>query len=190
MKKNPARLIAPTLSLLLLLFATSYPVFSQDKILVSNCRVSFTSDAPLELIKAESSQGKMVIDPVTNQFAVSVPVNSFQGFNSGLQREHFNEKYMESEKYPTATFMGKIIETMDFSKDGTYVVRAKGTLNIHGQKQTRIIKAKVTIKNKMISVVSDFTIPLADHNISMPKLISEKIASEIQVNFNSGAYQQ
>src|SRR4051812_5389651 len=153
----------------------------QGKIYIDKAKVSFTSNAPLEIIKASSDQMRIIIDPVTNQVALTVPITSFKGFNSGLQREHFNEKYMESEKFPAATFKGKIIEKVDFTMDGTYDVRVKGDLEIHGQKQSRIIKSKIVLKNKIINVSTEFIVPLADHNISVPKIISEKIATEIDV---------
>ena len=92
---------------------------------------------------------------------------------------------MESEKYPTATFKGKIIDDVDFSKDGTYDVRVKGELEVHGKAQTRIIKSKITIKNGKVNIDAKFTIPLVDHNISIPSIVSEKIATEIEVSINA-----
>lgn len=145
--------------------------------------MTFTSDAELELITAKSEKVQGLIDPTTNTFAFFVDVSTFQGFNSRLQREHFNEKYMESDKFPRARFSGKIIESLDFSADGSYNVRAKGELDIHGQKQTRIIKAKVTVENRVIQLESVFFVPLADHNISIPSIVSQKIATEIEVEF-------
>jgi polyisoprenoid-binding protein YceI len=134
------------------------------------------------VIKASSDKIKGVIDAASNQFAFSVDISSFNGFNSSLQREHFNEKYMETEKYPVAQFSGKIIEQIDFTRDGTYEVRAKGDLNIHGQKQVRIIKAKIVIKEGVINMDADFNVPLADHTIKIPTIINEKIATEIEVS--------
>src|SRR4029078_9093960 len=99
--------------------------------------------------------------------------------------EHFNEKYMESEIYPWATFTGKIIEPVDFTHDGVYDVRAKGDLEIHGQKQTRIIRCKINIRNGVASIDTDFIIPLADHNISIPRIVSEKIANQIEVSIRA-----
>ena len=147
--------------------------------------MSFTSKAELELITASTGQVQGLIDPSTNKFAFSVDVNSFRGFNSALQREHFNDKYMESEKYPKATFSGKIIEPLDFTLNGTYDIRAKGELNIHGQKQTRIIKTKVTIESGNIHLETRFLVPLSDHNISIPSIVSQKIATEIEVQFEA-----
>lgn len=143
--------------------------------------ISFTSDAPLELIKASSEDLQGVIDPATNSFAFAVKVNTLKGFNSALQMEHFNENYLESAKFPKATFSGKIIEQIDFSVDGTYVVRAKGKLKIHGIEQVRIIKGKIKISGNEISVKTDFFVPLADHDITIPKIVNKKIATEIEV---------
>lgn len=149
---------------------------------VSSGSIAFRSDAALELIKAQSSELKGVVVPEKKQFAFIVSVKTFKGFNSPLQQEHFNENYLESNKYPTASFEGKIIEDIDFSKDGTYEVRSKGNLSIHGVTQERIIKCELTVKNKNISVKSGFTVLLADHNIPIPKVVHEKLASEIKVD--------
>jgi polyisoprenoid-binding protein YceI len=158
---------------------------AQTKYSTRKAALDFTSEAELELIKAASVEARGLIDPGTHQFAFSVDIKSFQGFNSALQREHFNEKYMESEKFPKASFSGKIIEHVDFSKDGSYEVRAKGDLDIHGVKQMRVIKGKITIRNGAVLVNAQFTVPLADHNISIPTIVSQKIATEIEVQFDA-----
>ena len=155
---------------------------AQKKFSTDNGTIDFVSNAELELIKASSDKLQGVIDPGTNQFAFSIPVQSFKGFNSELQREHFNEKYLESDKYPRITFSGKIIEQIDYTTDGTYEVRAKGDLDIHGQKQTRIIKSKIEISDGVLSILADFKVPLADHNISVPRIVNQKIATEIEVS--------
>ena len=107
------------------------------------------------------------------------------GFNSPLQREHFNENYMESEHYPEATFTGKIIEDVDLARDGEYDVRAKGKLNIHGMEQERIIKGHVVTKNGKISLHAEFTVSLADHNIKIPRVVYDKLAPDISVTVNA-----
>src|SRR5688572_8086048 len=166
-------------------FCSHLELFAQQKYGTQSAALDFTSEAELELIKAASGDTRGLIDPNSNQFAFSVEVKSFKGFNSALQREHFNEKYMESDKFPKASFSGKIIEHVDFSKDGTYDIRAKGDLDIHGVKQTRIIKGKITIRNGSLQVNAQFTVPLSDHNISIPSIVSQKIATEIQVQFEA-----
>ena len=156
---------------------------AQKKYSTQKATLDFTSQAELELIKASTSEARGLIDPTTNQFAFSVEVNTFKGFNSSLQREHFNEKYMETEKFPKASFSGKIIEQVDYSKNGSYDVRAKGDLDIHGVKQTRIIKGKIVVNNGSVTVDAEFMVPLSDHNIAIPSIVSQKIATQIQVQF-------
>jgi polyisoprenoid-binding protein YceI len=165
--------------LCLLLCGTSLQAQSRFKITKS--RVAFTSNAPLELIKASSTSLRGALDPATGKFAFALKINTFQGFNSELQRQHFNENYLESETYPEATFTGKIIETIDYTQDGTHEVRAKGKLTIHGVDQVRLFRATITIKNGVLSIAADLAVPLEDHDISIPTIVSQKIATEIAV---------
>lgn len=148
-------------------------------------RIHFKSEAPLELIEASSTKLKGLIKTTDQTFAFSVANESFEGFNSALQREHFNENYMESTRYPNCTFSGKIIEPVDFTKDGTHTVRAKGKLSVHGVDVERIIKSTLTIKGGVINVQSSFIVPLQDHNITIPKIVYQKIAEEINVELNA-----
>lgn len=167
------------LLLALILFA-AYVCYPQ----IYTCKdghTKFTSEAPLELIKAQSDKTNGVLDCATKNVAFSIDVESFEGFNSGLQREHFQENYMETEKYPKATFKGKIIEDIDFTKTGTTSVRAKGIFNIHGTDKERIVKVKVNVKDKEIAIETQFEVPLEDHNIKIPKVVNQKIASIIMV---------
>ncbi len=143
--------------------------------------VIFHSNAPLELIRASSDKLRGLLDIEKRIFAFKIPVSSFRGFNSPLQEVHFNENYMESEKYPDISFEGKIIEDYDLSQNGNYEIRAKGILKVHGVDQERIIKTNLVIKDKLINAKSKFTVLLADHNIKIPKVVEEKLASEIMV---------
>ena len=171
------------LTAILISLCVSISGYSQKKLSTEIGVVSFTSNAELEVIKASSKKVLGVVDPATNQFAFSISVRSFEGFNSELQREHFNENYFESEKFPKATFVGKIIEQVDLTKEGTYEVRAKGELTIHGETQSRIIKVKIVVARETATVDSEFTVPLADHDIRIPKIVNQKIATEIHVLF-------
>lgn len=146
-----------------------------------NGKIAFKSDALLEVIQARSNKLRGAISAADQSFAWSVEVRSFEGFNSPLQREHFNENYLESQKYPRASFTGKIIEKVDFQKDGVYAVRAKGKLSVHGSEQERIIKSSLEVRGNKLIVRSAFTVPLSDHNISIPKIVHQKIAEEIEV---------
>jgi hypothetical protein len=152
---------------------------------ITSGSVSFHSDAPLELISASSNELRGKIDIEKKNFAFMVKMASFSGFNNPLQKEHFNENYLESTLYPNASFTGKIIEDLDLSVDGSFTIRAKGNFTVHGISQERIIKSDVTVKNGIISIRSSFTVMLADHNISIPKVVHEKLASEIKVEIKA-----
>lgn len=160
-------------------YAAGQPVYRVQK-----STITFNSDAPNELIKATSKKLKGLVNSGKKQFAFKVDVVSFEGFNSPLQREHFNENYMESFRYPDMSFSGKIIEDVDLSKDGKYTIRAKGELNIHGVGRDRIIYADVVSKNGIIEVVSDFRVALADHDIKIPRVVNDKLATEVYINVN------
>ncbi len=147
--------------------------------------VKFLSDAPLELIKAQSAKLTGVIKTSDRTFAFKIPMKSFEGFNSSLQKTHFNENYVESDKYPDALFEGKIIEEIDFNTSGKYEVRGKGKFSIHGVEQERIIKCTLTINNGQISISSKFSVMLADHNIKIPSVVSQKIAEEVKVDIQT-----
>jgi len=145
-------------------------------------RLHFVSDAQLEHIEATSNQLAGAIKIETKEVYFNLRIFSFNGFNSGLQREHFNENYMESDVFPTAIFKGKIVDAVDLSKSGTYNVRVKGMLSIHGVSMERIISGKIIVNGKSMEVESSFPVKLADHNITIPKIVDMKIAKEVMVD--------
>jgi hypothetical protein len=157
----------------------------QDKPVIYVCKngqVSFLSDAPLEMIKASSKSLSGAININDRSFSFLIPTKTFEGFNSSLQRTHFNEDYMESEIYPNTTFKGKIIEEVDLSIPGNYQIRAKGKMNIHGIENDRIVKCNLVVAENKISVKANFTVFLEDHNISIPSIVNQKIAEEIKLD--------
>ena len=165
-----------TLALLLFLQPAIAQIFS-----CKNGTVGFVSEAPLELIKAESKKLTGGLDLQVRNFAFSVDIDSFDGFNSGLQKEHFRENYMETDKFPKATFKGKIIEDVDLLKDGSIVVRAKGIFQIHGTEKEHILKVRLNRHYNLIEFQTNFDVLLDDHNIKVPKIVNQKIASVIAV---------
>jgi polyisoprenoid-binding protein YceI len=160
---------------------------AQDKVIyeVKKGKIEFFSNAPKELIQAASDKLKGVVDISRHTFAFKISMMSFIGFNSPLQREHFNENYMETSIFPDASFTGKIIETVDLSIDGRYEVRAKGKLTIHGIARERIIKVNIDVRKQQLSVTSEFTVLLADHSINIPRVVYNKLAAEINVSLQA-----
>ena len=169
-----------------LLFLFILPAYGQNNLYECNTgSIRIESDAPLELIEASTNELKGFIDIEKHTFAFQVRVNTLTGFNSPLQQEHFYENYMETDKYPFTQFSGKVIEKIDFSEEGTYTIRAKGNLEIHGVEVERIIKCTIKIKENQFSIESEFIVLIEDHNISIPKLVNLKIAEEIKVIVNA-----
>ena len=141
---------------------------------------SFFSETPVENISAVNKNVGAIINTSTNEIAVSMKMAGFE-FPNKLMQEHFNENYMESEKYPTGTFKGKIMEPIDYTKNGTYEVTAKGQFTIHGVSVAREMKGKLTVENQKISLISNFDVKLTDHKIDIPKIVFAKIAEVISV---------
>jgi len=159
--------------------------FTQDKDQIYICRngsLSFISDAPLELIKASNDKLSGALNVNDRSFSFQVPTKAFEGFNSSLQKVHFNEDYMETELFPNSTFKGKIIEEVDLTVPGEYKIRAKGKLNIHGIEIDRIVRCDLSVTDDKINVNAAFTVFIADHNISIPSILNQKIAKEINVD--------
>lgn len=143
--------------------------------------VEFVSEAPLERISASSDQLIGLIDLTERTFAFTFPVSSFMGFNSPLQREHFNEHYLESTKYPKAIFTGKIIGWKDCEEACLQDVMAKGKLEIHGVTQVVNIPVVLQYNNTTMSASASFDLALEDFDISIPLILEAKISPIINV---------
>lgn len=165
--------------LLFALTASSLPLTAQLYTAQSG-ETSFFSKAPLEDISAVNKKVGAVLNTATGDIAVKIPMTEFS-FPNKLMQEHFNENYVESDKYPAATFRGKIQETLDYTKPGSYPVTAKGTFDLHGVKQERTLKGTLTVGEGKLTLQSDFPVALKDHNIDIPKLVFQKIAETIAV---------
>jgi polyisoprenoid-binding protein YceI len=158
-------------------------VFAQ-RYTLEDSKVHFFSSTPVEDIEANNKDCKGVIDTKTNAFSFRIPIKSFI-FPSSLMQQHFNENYMESEKYPNATFKGNIEGNYDLKKDGTYNVVAVGDLEVHGKTQARKIPSQILVKNGKASIKSTFDLKLEDHGVEVPSLMFQKIAETIKVNMDS-----
>jgi polyisoprenoid-binding protein YceI len=159
--------------------------FSQQIYITHTGKAGIVSNAPLEVIKAESAEMNGAINLADRSFAFTIDNKSFKGFNSALQQEHFYENYMEVQDYPVSSFKGKIIEEIDPASSKEQVVRAKGILNIHGVEQERIIKGTVKITGKKLQLEAGFTVLLEDHQIKIPRVVYQKIAETIDVSISA-----
>lgn len=146
--------------------------------------VSFFSSTPVEDISATDTVATMLLNSKTGDVIANISIKGFV-FPNLLMQEHFNENYMESDKFPMGSFKGKIKETIDYTKDGTYNVNIEGTLTIHGVAKPRTIPATVIVKGSSVTVDCKFEVALVDHNIEVPQAVGTKIAEKIQVTVNT-----
>lgn len=159
---------------------------SAQKFFTRDAKVQFNSDAPMEKIEAVNKSGTAILDTKTGKMEWKVLIKNFI-FEKALMQEHFNENYMESSKFPNATFKGELsdLNNVNFDKDGTYKVKAKGTMEIHGVKKEIEIPGSVTVGGGSVTVKSDFLLACADYNIQIPGVVRDKIAKEIKVAVNA-----
>lgn len=168
-------------SLLLFTIAT----FSQDKIITKNGKVTFEASLPaFEEVKAKNDGVTCVINTKTGEIASLILVKGFR-FKVALMEEHFNENYIESDKYPKSTFKGKI-ENFDISKltDATKDYTLKGKLELHGKTKEISITAKIKKTSSGVSLLSDFIVNTDDFGIEIPSVVSKKVSKKVTIKLD------
>ncbi len=143
--------------------------------------VSFFSKTPLEDIDATNKQVSSLFNVTTNEVAVNMRITNFV-FPNKLMQEHFNENYLESEKFPAATFKGKLREAVDLKVPGTYAVSAAGTATIHGVTKPIELKGTIVSTGNTLTLTCKFEVKLVDYNVDIPKIVFAKIAEVIKVS--------
>lgn len=156
---------------------------SQNLYKATSGEISFFSETSMENIDAVNKDIKALINTKNGDVAFIVANRGFK-FEKPLMEEHFNENYMESDKYKASMFKGRIEGNVDFTKDGVYPVKAKGTLNIHGVEKDREIEGELTIKDGKMKITSAFNIKLKEHKIKIPKLVVKNIAEVVKTTVN------
>lgn len=144
-------------------------------------KVRLFSSTPVEDIRAVNVKAVAALIGKTREIVVHVPIKSFE-FDKKLMQEHFNENYMESDKYPIAKFKGTIDQQIDFTKNGTYDVNVTGVLSVHGVDKPRSIVGKLVVNGNVLQIITAFKVACVDHKIKIPSLVITKIAEVINVN--------
>jgi polyisoprenoid-binding protein YceI len=168
----------------LLLALLSFTQAGQDVYVCKNAKINIYSSAPIEDIEANSSEGVSVYNAATGELAFSLPIRSLH-FEKAMMEEHFNENYIESDKYPKATFKGKVNEHPDLTKDGTYPVTVTGDFQVHGVTQNRTVKGEVKVNKGTVSMSSEFMVKCADHHIDIPRIVFHNIAESIRIRVSA-----
>jgi len=144
--------------------------------------ISFYAGTSLEDIQADNYQVAANLNPATGDMAFSMLIKGFE-FKRALMQEHFNENYMESDKYPKSTFRGKIsnIGAVNFDKNGTYKVTVSGVLDIHGVSKNVTEPGTIIVTADSVREKSDFDITLKDYKIEIPSVVKNKIKEVVQI---------
>ena len=143
-------------------------------------KISFFSEAPLEDISAVNENVSAIIDSQTGGFAFRLKIEDFT-FPNSLMQEHFNESYLESEKYPLSTFTGVIDNFSDLDLSTKQNLVVSGSLSMHGISKDAQIKASAQMINDELHISSIFDVALEDYDVDIPKNMLYKIAENITV---------
>ncbi len=151
-------------------------------------KISFnaTATGSPERVEAINNEVANIIDAKTGNIVFQVPVKSFK-FERELMQEHFNENYMESDKYPRSDFKGTItnLNDVNFSKDGTYNVKVAGKLTMHGVTKDIEVPGTIAVKGNTVKESAKFSVKLRDYNITVPGVVADKIGKEAAIVLES-----
>jgi len=175
--------------LLMLIVGINVTTNAQSKYFTRTGTVIFDAEGKLddvEEIKAKNAVATCVLDASTGQMEWAVPMNKFV-FASSLMQKHFNENYVESEKYPKSTFKGKINELskVNFSKDGTYPVTVTGSMFLHGVTKEVTAKGVITVEKGKVLASSSIELMLKDYKIDIPTVVFVKIAESAKISISA-----
>ncbi|MFM7016563.1 MAG: YceI family protein [Bacteroidota bacterium] len=174
--------------LLFLSMVVSLAANAQDKYLTRNAKVVFdatTSTSP-EKIEGVNNQGISVFVAQSGQYEFSIQMQAFE-FEKALMKDHFNENYVETSKFPKAVFKGSIqdVAKVNFAKDGKYPVVVKGTMDLHGVKKEVTADGSLTVSGGKITAASTFKLLLSDYKVEIPKLVGDKVAKQATITVNA-----
>jgi hypothetical protein len=172
------------ISLTIIAFVTVCSVLeAQDKFYTKTGKIFFEcTKSPLEKIEAANKSSTCVLDTKTGRLQFAVLMRGFE-FERALMQEHFNENYVESSKFPKSDFKGEISNNneINYTKDGEYIAKVKGNLQLHGQTQDVDAIGKIIIKQGRVIANARFAILLSDYNIRIPSLVSDKLSNSVNI---------
>lgn len=172
--------------LFLIALVLSTQLIQAQKYVSKAAHIWFYSHTPVEDIEAHNRQGVSILDATNGDISFSVLIKVFD-FKIALMQEHFNENYMESDKFPKAGFKGKItnIDKINFMKDGSYPAEVSGDLTIHGVTKQITTKGTIVIKGQTVTATSKFLVSPKDYDIKIPQVVENKIAKQVEITIES-----
>lgn len=159
---------------------------AQDKYFTRSAHIDFFSTTPVEDIKANNNSVTCVLDSETGAIEFAVLMKAFE-FKKALMEEHFNENYVESEKFPKAKFVGSVVNVaeIDFSKEGSYPALVEGELTLHGVTQSVTSKGTIEVTGDAIIAKASFNLAPEDYDIKIPGVVRDKIAKEMLISVDA-----
>jgi len=172
--------------MLLLLLTATLSVRAQERYFTKTAKITLYSQAPLETIEAVNKTAGAVLELSSGVVQAAVLMRGFE-FKKALMQEHFNENYVESDKYPKGVFKGTLVNNtaVDYTKDGTYTATVRGTLTLHGVSRHVETPVTLTVRGGRITATAAFTGLLSDYNISIPSLVKDKISNSVRVSLDA-----
>ena len=150
-----------------------FAIKQETRYVIENSTIEFYSYALLEDIQAVNTESVGAIDLESKEFIIKIPVSAFE-FPNKLMQKHFNDSYLETDKYPECIFKGTIDEDI-----------AYGEITLHGVTKEIQIPAVITEEVDKIKINTEFNIALKEHKIKIPRLLFQNIAEEIEVKVSS-----
>lgn len=144
-----------------------------------------TTKTSPEKIAAVNNEVAAIVNGATGDMVFQIFIKSFK-FEQELMKEHFNENYMESDKFPKSDFKGKIsnLSAVNFTKDGNYNVTVEGKLSIHGETNTVSVPGIITVSGNKLKLNAKFNVMLSDYKVSIPSLVGDKVAKVASINLD------
>lgn len=155
-----------------------------QKYMTRSGRITFFSQTPIENIEAFNNETGAVLSLPAGDVVFQVPIKSFK-FENQLMQDHFNESYMESDKFPKAEFKGKVAPGTVSEKPGIYKTSVSGKLTMHGVTKDVTVPGTVTVSAGEALVMAQFKVATEDYKIQIPAVAKGKVAKEIEITVNT-----
>lgn len=168
--------------LIIMLFNCMY-LLAQKKLETTSGKVFFEASVPLfEEISAVNKAVNCSLNLKDNSIVFFLKIKDFK-FKRDLMHTHFNEIYLESDKYPRATFKG-VVPNFDLDKispEGTFL-KINGTIKIHGVSKPITVSGIFKKTKNQLQVTADFTLNTDDFEIKILSMILPKISKKVQTH--------
>ncbi|MGO4820970.1 MULTISPECIES: YceI family protein [unclassified Flavobacterium] len=172
-------------TLLLLLLFLSAIANAQEKLMTQNGNIAFEASVPFfEAVEAKNNKVASVLNTAEATIVLVAYIKDFE-FERSLMKEHFNDNYLESKRYPKATFKG-IIEKFDLKNIAVNPKKhyIKGKIYIHGKSKFIRVPALISQSTSGITVSTSFNLNTDDFKIEIPYIVRNKVSKTVRVTVN------